>query len=386
MSTTMTPPPAPPPAPQPARRRHRSEAVVQAGVLRRPGGQARRGHELLAPARRRSCAPACRSSTRSASSREENASKKMQEVLADMQRRLRAGSSFGDAIAAHTRRCSPATTSRSSAPRSSPVSSTTRSSSSPATSSARSRRGASSRARSRTRSSCSVLAIVAVIVMSMFVLPKFQTLLRRPRRQAAAADADAARLHQLHVGLVVGDPRSSSRRRRSSAFVAARREARQDPARHVAAPAARRSAPLVKLIAIERFCRVLGALVHTGVPLPDAVQVSADSTNNRVFQTQARDGARSDDARRRPRPTDPGLGHLPAGGAPDDPRRREHRLARHCSSSNAAVFYERELTFRLKRFTDMFEPAIILVVGGMVAFVAIAQISAMYSVYHQVKV
>ena len=53
---------------------------------------------------------------------------------------------------------------------------------------------------------------------------------------------------------------------------------------------------------------------------------------------------------------------------------------------NAAIFYERELTFRLKRFTDMFEPAIILVVGGMVAFVAIAQISAMYSVYHQVKV
>ena len=34
----------------------------------------------------------------------------------------------------------------------------------------------------------------------------------------------------------------------------------------------------------------------------------------------------------------------------------------------------------------MFEPAIILVVGGMVAFVAIAQISAMYSVYRQVKV
>ena len=53
---------------------------------------------------------------------------------------------------------------------------------------------------------------------------------------------------------------------------------------------------------------------------------------------------------------------------------------------SAAVFYERELKYRLKRLTDMFEPAIILVVGGMVAFVAIAQISAMYSVYSQVKV
>ena len=34
---------------------------------------------------------------------EENASKKMQEVVADMQRRLRAGSSFGDAISAQTK-------------------------------------------------------------------------------------------------------------------------------------------------------------------------------------------------------------------------------------------------------------------------------------------
>src|SRR5437870_9191142 len=34
---------------------------------------------------------------------EENASKKMQEVVTDVQRRLRAGSSFGDAIAPHTK-------------------------------------------------------------------------------------------------------------------------------------------------------------------------------------------------------------------------------------------------------------------------------------------
>jgi type II secretory pathway component PulF len=53
---------------------------------------------------------------------------------------------------------------------------------------------------------------------------------------------------------------------------------------------------------------------------------------------------------------------------------------------SAAVFYERELSYQLKRVTDLFEPAIILCVGGMVAFVAIAQISAMYSVYHQIKI
>ena len=71
------------------------------------------------------------------------------------------------------------------------------------------------------------------------------------------------------------------------------------------------------------------------------------------------------------------------------PTRTVARQTRHAvvlSSCELLAYYERELSFRLKRFTDMFEPAIILVVGGMVAFVAIAQISAMYSVYHQIKI
>ena len=50
----------------------------------------------------------------------------------------------------------------------------------------------------------------------------------------------------------------------------------------------------------------------------------------------------------------------------------------------AATFYERELEYRLKRVTDMFEPTVIIVVGGAVAFVALAQVSAMYSIYSQV--
>jgi type IV pilus assembly protein PilC len=52
---------------------------------------------------------------------------------------------------------------------------------------------------------------------------------------------------------------------------------------------------------------------------------------------------------------------------------------------SAATFYERELKYRLKKTTDMFEPTILLIVGGLVAFIAIAQISAMYSVYSQLR-
>jgi type IV pilus assembly protein PilC len=53
---------------------------------------------------------------------------------------------------------------------------------------------------------------------------------------------------------------------------------------------------------------------------------------------------------------------------------------------SAAQFYERELDYRMKRFTDLFEPAVILFVGLIVGFVAIALVSAMYGVFRQVDV
>ena len=142
---------------------------------------------------------------------------------------------------------------------------------------------------------------------------------------------------------------------------------------------------LMKLIAIERFCRVLAALVHTGVPLPDAVQVAADSTNNTVFEDKlatVREAMMRGEGLARPIQQS---GIFPAAA------RQMIRVGEASGSldhqlENAAKFYQRELSYELKRVTGLFEPAIILLVGSAVAFVAVAQISAMYSIYHQVKV
>ncbi|MDT7539158.1 MAG: type pilus assembly protein PilC, partial [Actinomycetota bacterium] len=49
----------------------------------------------------------------------------------------------------------------------------------------------------------------------------------------------------------------------------------------------------------------------------------------------------------------------------------------------AAGYFNRELDFKIKRFTGMFEPAIIIFMGVVVGFVAISLISAMYSIYNQ---
>jgi type IV pilus assembly protein PilC len=51
----------------------------------------------------------------------------------------------------------------------------------------------------------------------------------------------------------------------------------------------------------------------------------------------------------------------------------------------AASFYERELNYRLKKFTDLFEPAVIVFMGVIVGFVAIALVSAMYGIFNQVS-
>jgi type IV pilus assembly protein PilC len=51
----------------------------------------------------------------------------------------------------------------------------------------------------------------------------------------------------------------------------------------------------------------------------------------------------------------------------------------------AADFYQSELTHKVKRLTTLFEPAVILVMGGIVGFVAVALVSAMYGIFNQVK-
>ena len=48
-------------------------------------------------------------------------------------------------------------------------------------------------------------------------------------------------------------------------------------------------------------------------------------------------------------------------------------------------YYEKELQYKLTNLTTLFEPAVIIFVGLLVGFVALALISAMYGIFNQVK-
>jgi type IV pilus assembly protein PilC len=312
---------------------------------------------------------------------EENASKKMQEVLAEIQLRLRAGSSFGDAIALHPKvfpgyyvavvRAAELTGRLDDA-----------------LDQLAEYVEREVEARKQLRSALTyplivvALAIVAIIIMSIYVLPKFKDFytsldanLPLPTRMLVSFTTFMAEwwwaiaLFIAFVSLVL------------FAVIGGKHGKERRDTLLLKLPVV---GPLVHLIAVERFCRVLSTLVQTGVPLPDAVQVSADSTNNRVFQSKlatAREAMMRGEGLARP---------IQAANIFPPAARQMIRVGESTGSldvqlHSAALFYERELKYRLKRTTDMFEPAILLVVGGLVAFVAIAQISAMYSVYGQVN-
>ena len=311
---------------------------------------------------------------------EESSAKELKKVLADIQRRLRSGSSFGDAIAAHPRvfpgyyiaviRASELTGQLDDAFDQL---------------SAYMQRDINAKRQVKSAltypSFVFVLAIFAVVVMAVYVLPKFKGFYKSlgaklplPTRillwftdfMAAWWLVIIAAIAALILAGVLVFAGASGKPRRDAVLL-------RIPA----------IGPLLQLIAIERFCRVLAALVHAGVSLPDAVSVSADSTNQTVFKAKlaiAREAMIRGEGLARP---------IAATGLFPAAARQMIRVGESTGSldeqlQTAATFYERELEYRLKRVTDLFEPTIIVIVGGAVAFVALAQVSAMYSIYSQV--
>jgi type IV pilus assembly protein PilC len=142
---------------------------------------------------------------------------------------------------------------------------------------------------------------------------------------------------------------------------------------------------LINGVLLERFCRVLAALLQAGVPVPEAMQVARNSTNNAVYQRgldEAREAMLRGEGLAAP---------LAATGLFPGSARQMMRVGEETGTLDdqleaAAAYFDRELDYRLKRFTALFEPAVIVFVGLVVGFVAIALVSAMYGIYNQVQI
>jgi type IV pilus assembly protein PilC len=136
---------------------------------------------------------------------------------------------------------------------------------------------------------------------------------------------------------------------------------------------------------VERFCRVMASMVSAGVNLPEAIQVATDSLRNRVFikrlngvteQMLEGQGIAGPLARTQ----------LFPGTATSMLRVGEDTGTMDAQLQVTADYYEVELDYKIAKLTALFEPIVIVFMGGIVGFVAIALVSAMYGIFQQVNV
>ncbi|MGH9042612.1 MAG: type II secretion system F family protein [Acidimicrobiia bacterium] len=138
---------------------------------------------------------------------------------------------------------------------------------------------------------------------------------------------------------------------------------------------------LVQGAIVERFCRTLSSMVRSGVSLPDALVVTSDGTTNVVYQeglTEVRQAMLQGEGLAAPIARS---GLFP-GAANQMIRVGEETGTLDLQLQTSAEYYGRDLDFKLTRFTSLFEPAVIIFMGVVVGFVAIALVSAMYGIFN----
>ena len=228
-----------------------------------------------------------------------------------------------------------------------------------------------------------VMSIVAVVVITVYVLPKFETFfasfkakLPLPTRMLMSFSHFIGSWWMVVFGTI------------AALIVAAYMASK------TSAGKAKRDALMLKLPVVgdivrysilERFCRILSAMVQAGVALPDALAVTTQSLTNAVYSRGlglAREAMVRGEGLAMPLAS---TGLFPAAA------RQMFRVGEDTGTlddqmETAAIYFDRELDYKIKRFTQLFEPAVVIFMGAVVGFVAIALISAMYGIFRQVNV
>jgi len=228
-----------------------------------------------------------------------------------------------------------------------------------------------------------IMALVTVVILSVFVLPRFETFFASfdatlplpTRMMLGVTDFFGSWWWALLLGfaglcaLLVAATRTAKGRRTKDRMV-------------LRTPAV---GQLVRYGIVERFCRLMGTMMTAGVPLPDAMLVLAQGTKNMVFQerlAEVRTAMMRGEGLAKPL----GSSRLFPTTVIQMIRVGEDTGTLDEQLGVAARYYGEELEYKIERVTALFEPAVIVVMGLTVGFVAVALISAMYGIYRQVQI
>jgi general secretion pathway protein F len=134
---------------------------------------------------------------------------------------------------------------------------------------------------------------------------------------------------------------------------------------------------LLLRIATARFARTLGTLLQSGVPLVGALEIARGTTGNEVLRRGVGDAAR---AVREGKTLHAALGTLLPKLARQMIAVGEESGALAEMLLRVAGVYDREVRTALKRALTLVEPALILLFGAVVGFVALGMLQAVYSI------
>jgi type IV pilus assembly protein PilC len=227
------------------------------------------------------------------------------------------------------------------------------------------------------------MSLVTVVVLGVFVMPRFKTFFQSlhaslplPTRMLISATNFVEANWYIIFGVIFAIVlaiavtfRSKKGRARIDSFVL------QIPV----------IGDLIEHVLVERICRVLASMLQAGVALPEAMTVTSESVSNAVYK-RGLDTIRDEMLEGRGLAEPVASSQLFPSAARQMMRVGEETGTLDEQLTVAAQYYARELDARIKKFTSLFEPAIIIVMGVIVGFVAVALISAMYGIYRQVKI
>lgn len=135
---------------------------------------------------------------------------------------------------------------------------------------------------------------------------------------------------------------------------------------------------------VERFCRVLASMVSAGVNLTESLAVTTEALRNRVYIRRL--GEVTEQMLEGQGIASPlGRTGLFPGTATQMLRVGEDTGSLDTQLEVTAEYYETELDYKIAKLTALFEPIVIVVMGLIVGFVAVALVSAMYGIFNQVE-
>ena len=141
---------------------------------------------------------------------------------------------------------------------------------------------------------------------------------------------------------------------------------------------------VVQKVALARWSRTFSSLTTAGVPIIQAIEITGKTAGNTVVEramddviASVKSGGRISDPLEKSKVFPPMVSHMIGVG--------EETGALDSMLTKIAEFYEDEVSAAIKALTSIMEPAMIILVGGIVGVIVISMYLPLFNVYNSIK-